>query len=83
MSREFPSQFSNNPIQTVKEAANSGLHKAATVIHDGIDSTAAYLKDHDIADMGNDAMKVCRKYPAQAILSSLAIGFLVGRVLRR
>ena len=59
--------------------ASSAAHRVA----DGIDSTATYLEDHDLSDMKEDMMQMCRRYPAQSLLSALAIGFLLGRALRR
>jgi len=56
---------------------------AARKVAGGIDSTATYLEEHDFADMGKDVMNVCRRHPAEAIIASLAIGFLVGRALKR
>lgn len=56
---------------------------AARKVAGGIDSTASYLEEHDFADMGKDVMNVCRRHPAEAIVASLAIGFLVGRALKR
>jgi ElaB/YqjD/DUF883 family membrane-anchored ribosome-binding protein len=56
---------------------------AARKVAGGIDSTAAYLEEHDFSDMGKDVMNVCRRHPAEAIITSLAIGFLVGRALKR
>jgi len=63
-----------------------GGEKAARVAHglaDGMESTASYLRDHDIKAMGDDLMGVCRRHPAQALISALAIGFLMGRAARR
>ena len=56
---------------------------AARKVAGGIDSTATYLEEHDFADMGKDVMEVARRHPAEAIIASLAIGFLVGRALKR
>jgi len=56
---------------------------AARKVAGGIDSTATYLEEHDFADMGQDVMNICRRHPAEAIITSLAIGFLVGRALKR
>jgi len=56
---------------------------AARKVAQCIDSTASYLQDHDFNDMRKDVMDVCRRHPAEAILSSLALGFLLGRAMRR
>ena len=62
---------------------NGRASDAARKVAGGIDSTAAYLEEHDFADMGKDVMNVARRHPAEAIITSLAIGFLVGRALKR
>jgi len=59
--------------------ASGAAHKVA----DGIDTTASYIEDHDFADMGEDVMDVARRHPGKAIVASIALGFLMGRALRR
>src|SRR6185295_1252408 len=61
---------------------NSRTSDAAHMVAQGIDSTATYVENHDLSDMGEDVMNVCRKYPVQAILTSLTVGFLLGRAIR-
>jgi len=73
---------------TIHENAGSlpGGQKAARAAHslaDGMESTASYLREHDFKTMGDDLMGVCRRHPAQALISALAIGFLMGRAVRR
>jgi len=52
-------------------------------IADGMESTATYLREHDFSRMGKDLMTVCRKYPTQSVIAALAVGFLLGRSVRR
>jgi ElaB/YqjD/DUF883 family membrane-anchored ribosome-binding protein len=66
-----------------EKIGNSRVSGAAHKVADGIDSTATYLEENDFSDMGEDAMNVARRHPGKAILASLAVGFLLGRVLRR
>jgi ElaB/YqjD/DUF883 family membrane-anchored ribosome-binding protein len=80
-----------------REYAAKGLDRAASSLHEGVGSaakaghgladgmstTASYIRDHSFTDMSNDVMEVCRRHPLQAILSAAALGFLVGRALRR
>jgi hypothetical protein len=49
---------------------------------DGMESTASYLRDHDVNQMGTDALNVCRRYPGQTLIAALALGFLLGRSRR-
>jgi hypothetical protein len=48
----------------------------------GMESTASYLRDHDFAKMSKDVMDVCRRYPTQALVAALAVGFVIGRSRR-
>ena len=73
---------------TVHEKAASipGGPRAVNAAHrfaDGMETTAAYLREHDFSDMRDDLIKVCRRYPAQALISAAAFGFLLGSVIRR
>jgi len=56
---------------------------AAHRVADGMETTATYLREHDFADIRDDLINVCRRYPAQALLSAAAFGFLLGRAIRR
>jgi len=56
---------------------------AANTLADGMESTASYLRDHDLKDMGDSMAGIYRKYPLQSLLSVVGIGFLVGRALRK
>jgi hypothetical protein len=56
---------------------------AADSLADGMESTASYLRDHNLKDVGDSLTGVCRKYPVQLVISALAIGFLAGRALRK
>ena len=73
---------------TIHEKAGSlpGGQKAADAANclaDGMESTASYLRDHNLKDMGDSLTGVCRKYPVQSLVSALAIGFLAGRAFRK
>ena len=62
-----------------------GGPKVANLTHsvaDGIESTASYLRRHDLSGMGKDVMDVCRRYPTQSLVAALAVGFLIGRSRR-
>lgn len=80
-----------------RENAAKGLDRAASSLHegvgsaakaghglaDGMSSTASYLRNHSFGEMGTDVMDVCRRYPAQAMISAAVLGFIVGRAIRR
>jgi hypothetical protein len=62
-----------------------GGPKVANLTHsvaDGIESTASYLRGHDVSGMGKDLIDVCRRYPTQSLVAALAVGFLIGRSRR-
>ena len=54
-------------------------HTTADKLH----NTAHYLRDHDLKDMMGDFENVVRRRPGQALLGALAVGFLVGRAIRK
>jgi ElaB/YqjD/DUF883 family membrane-anchored ribosome-binding protein len=54
-------------------------HTTADKLH----NTAHYLRDHDLRDMMGDFENVVRRRPGQALLGALAVGFLVGRAVRK
>lgn len=63
-----------------------GGQKVARVAHGlagGMESTASYLREHDLKAMGDDIISVARRHPTQALLSALVVGFLLGRAARR
>jgi len=69
-----------------KAARMPGGPRAVNAAHrvaDGMEATATYLREHDFAAMRDDAINVCRRYPAQALLSAAAFGFLLGSAIRR
>jgi hypothetical protein len=57
--------------------------RAAHGIAGGMESTASYLREHDVKAMGDDLIGVCRRHPVQALLSAVVVGFFIGRAARR
>jgi len=85
--RETAAGNLNRMASTLHEKAGSvpGGTNVVNFTHriaNGMESTATYLRDHDFAAVGQDALKLCRRYPAQSIISALAVGFLLGRARR-
>jgi ElaB/YqjD/DUF883 family membrane-anchored ribosome-binding protein len=63
-----------------------GGRKASEFAHttaDKLQDTAHYLREHDFRDMMDDVESVVRRRPGQALLGALAVGFLVGRSMRK
>ena len=85
--RESAADNLDRVASTMHDRAYSipGGPKVANLTHkvaDGMESTASYLRDHDLSQMGKDLMDVCRRYPTQSFVAALAIGFLLGRSRR-
>jgi ElaB/YqjD/DUF883 family membrane-anchored ribosome-binding protein len=86
--RENASSGLERAASTLHEKAENipGGPRAAHAAHrvaDGMETTATYLREHDFADMGDDLIHLCKRYPVQALLSAAAFGFLLGRSVRR
>jgi hypothetical protein len=87
----------SSTVDRQRENAARGLDRAASSLHDGVgsaakvghgvadgmESTASYLRNHSVGDMGNDVMTLCRKHPVQALVSAAVLGFVMGRIIRR
>jgi methyl-accepting chemotaxis protein len=85
--RESAADNLERVASTIHDRAGSipGGPKVANLTHkvaDGMESTASYLRGHDLSQMGKDLMDVCRRYPTQSFVAALAIGFLLGRARR-
>ena len=55
------------------------LHRAAGQLEAG----GQYLNDSRVSDMQADLTTMIRKYPTQALIAGLSLGFLTGAVLSR
>jgi hypothetical protein len=64
-------------------AGGPKVTSAAHTIADGMESVAGYLRETNFEDMKESALQTCRKYPVQTLIGALAVGFLVGRAIRR
>jgi hypothetical protein len=56
---------------------------AATQVAGCMEASGTYLEQNDFSRMAKDLSGLARRYPVQAICAGLAIGFLVGRSIRR
>ena len=61
------------------EAVSGLVHSAA----EGMETTADYVREHDLQDMAADVKHFVRKYPGQSLLAAVTAGFLLGRTFRR
>jgi len=86
--RENVSSGLERAASTLHEKATNipGGPRAVTAAHrlaDGMETTASYLREHDLADMRDDFISLCKQHPVQALVSAVAVGFLLGRSVRR
>ncbi len=60
--------------ETVKSVAHSAADK--------LQSTAGYIREHDVQAMLSDVEDMVRRNPGPSLLVAAAIGFLIGRAFR-
>ena len=63
-------------------ADTDGVEKADEIATH-LEKTATYLANNTLEEMGEDATEVVTRNPWQAVLMALAIGFILGMMLRR
>ena len=57
--------------------------RARSTVQRGISGAQDYVRTHDADDVLEDAREVARKNPRVAILAFVALGFVLGRLMRR
>lgn len=57
--------------------------KARNRVQRGLSGAQDYMKSHDMQDVIEDARDVARKNPRVAIVALVAVGFILGRLMRR
>jgi ElaB/YqjD/DUF883 family membrane-anchored ribosome-binding protein len=84
-------------MEDTRTAAASGLDSTASALHQGgekvgsmahstadkLSGTAEYLRNHDAKSMMADVEQLVKKNPGASLLAAGAIGFLMGRTMRR
>jgi hypothetical protein len=50
---------------------------------DGLESSARYLRRHDLSRIAGDLTTMVKRNPVPSIVAGAAIGFIVGRMLTR
>lgn len=58
-------------------AATAGETVASTM-----EGTAAYLREHEVADIWGDMERYAREHPMQAVAGAVVAGFLIGRMIK-
>jgi ElaB/YqjD/DUF883 family membrane-anchored ribosome-binding protein len=77
------------PVANALNRTASALHtqgeNAASVAHsaaDRLDSTADYVRQHDLSAMMTDVQDLAKRYPGQVLAVAVGVGFLIGRLFR-
>src|ERR1700722_6961374 len=74
-----------NTLNRTASALHSQGENAASVAHttaDRLESTADYLRQHDLKAMMSDVQDLARRYPGQSLAVAVGLGFLLGRLFR-
>jgi len=59
------------------------LGDAAGAVSSQWEAGREYLREHDLADLGQEVTRLVRRHPMPAILAVFGLGVLLGRALRR
>lgn len=83
------------PAADAMESAASSIHEKAerlpggetvrSVAHsaaDKLESTAGYIREHDVRAMFSDVEDIVKRNPGPSLLIAVAVGFLIGRAFR-
>jgi ElaB/YqjD/DUF883 family membrane-anchored ribosome-binding protein len=85
--RESAASGLEKAASTLHEKANSmpGGEKVADFAHntaERLNSTAEYVREHDVRRMLGDVEELVKKNPGPALISAAVLGFLIGRAFR-
>lgn len=77
----------DNAASTLHEKAEDlpGGETVRTVAHSAaekLESTADYIRKHDVRAMLSDVEEIVKRNPGPSLLIAAAIGFLIGRAFR-
>lgn len=50
---------------------------------DKMESAAGYMREHDVNEMASDFQQIVRDHPREALIAAAAVGFLVGKAMRK
>lgn len=66
-----------------RTASTEGIQgKAGEKLAEGMEKTAGYLREHDTREIIGDVEIYVREHPTQAVLGAVAVGFILGRMMR-
>jgi len=70
-------------MATTLESAADTIKDVNSSIADTLGDAASYIRNKKFTDMWDDAQGGVKAYPAAALIGAVAVGFVVGRLLRR
>jgi hypothetical protein len=73
-----------NLAGTIRQSAPSEgiIGSAASTVADSLDASGRYLEEETLSHLGREATDLIRRYPLQAVLVGIGIGFLMARATR-
>lgn len=74
-----------NLAGTIRQSApNEGLiGSAASTVAEGLEAGGRYLEEETLSNLSREATDLIRRYPLQAMLVGIGIGYLMARATRR
>lgn len=72
-----------NTLRSSTQGTNPTLADAANTVAGKLETSASYIRDHDVRTMASDFGEVVRRNPGPSMVAALAVGFLLGAALRR
>ncbi len=54
----------------------------ASAVANTLDSSGAYLQEHNLSGMAEDMTHLIRRYPIQSLLVGIGVGFLLAKATR-
>jgi len=85
--------LTNDAADVVSEAADAASDIASRVQDrasaigkkavDQFNTTAGYLREHDVKEMADDLNSWVKSHPTQALVAAAAVGFVAAALLRR
>lgn len=67
----------------VARQADERLEGVANSVAGGMDSSARWLREHDLEGVKSDVERQVRENPARSLLIALGVGYIVGKAFRR
>ena len=69
--------------QALRSKMPEGASEYAQPAVEAMERAADYIRTHDLKEMGNDLTSTVRQHPGPSLIAAVAVGFLVGVMLRR